>query len=108
MEQNKKKVANLQSRIRQLTEELENAKKQHAQEERDLTGKYELADKGYSEALESYDTDMKDQNKQKDIVQKEYEDAAENLKQVREQWNERLEEKRKRDALQEIIDKKKA
>ena len=37
-----------------------------------MTNKYELADKGYSEALESYDTDMKDQNKQKDIVQKEY------------------------------------
>ena len=101
-------VARLKKKIAELTENLEIAKKTHSAEEKDLTGKYELADKGYRESLEQYDTDMKDQNKQKDIVQKEYEDAAENLKQVKEQWGERLEEKRKRDELQAIIDKKKA
>lgn len=51
---------------------------------------------------------MRDQNKTKDLVQKEYEEAAENLNQVKEQWSERLEERRKRDELQAIIDKKKA
>ena len=79
-ERHKKRKEELQKRIRELTEALDIAKKSHAAEEKDLTGKYELADKGYRESLEQYDTDMKDQNKQKDIVQKEYEDAAENLK----------------------------
>lgn len=73
-----------------------------------MTDKYDLADKAYTEALETYDNEMRDHNKQKDIVQKEFDDADEQLKQVKEQWSERLEEKRKRDDLQAIIDKRKA
>ena len=51
---------------------------------------------------------MRDHNKQKDIVTKEFEDQAENLKQVKEQWEERLEESRKREELEAIMQKKKA
>jgi len=51
---------------------------------------------------------MRDHNKQKDIVQKEFDDADEQLRQVKEQWSERLEEKRKRLDLQAIIDRRKA
>lgn len=64
-----------------------------------MTDKYDLADKAYTEALETYDNEMRDHNKQKDIVMKEYEDASENLRQVKEQWAERVEERRKRDEL---------
>ena len=49
-----------------------------------MTDKYDLADKAYTEALETYDNEMRDHNKQKDIVMKEYDDASENLRQVKE------------------------
>ena len=45
-----------------------------------MTDKYDLADKAYTEALETYDTEMRDHNKQKDIVMKEFDDASENLR----------------------------
>jgi len=98
-ERNKKRVTELKTRIQQLTGELKDAKGMHATEEKQLTDKYDLADKAYTEALETYDNEMRDHNKQKDIVMKEYEDASENLRQVKEQWNERVEERRKRDEL---------
>ena len=107
-ERNKKKVHELQTRIAALNDELKGAKMSHQQEEKALTDKYDLADKAYTEALETYDNEMRDHNKQKDIVMKEFEDASENLRQVKEQWAERIEERRKRDELQAIIDKKKA
>lgn len=101
-------MTELKAKIATLNEDLKIAKTSHAAEEKQLTDKYDLADKAYTEALETYDNEMRDHNKQKDIVQKEFDDAAENLKQVREQWTERLEERRKRDELQAIIDRKKA
>jgi len=61
-------VKKLQARIAQLTEELKIAKTSHAAEEKQLTDKYDLADKAYTEALETYDNEMRDHNKQKDIV----------------------------------------
>lgn len=67
----------LQARIAQLQEELKIAKSSHATEEKQLTDKYDLADKAYTEALETYDNEMRDHNKQKDIVQKEFDDANE-------------------------------
>ena len=67
----------LQARIAQLQEELKIAKTSHAAEEKQLTDKYDLADKAYTEALETYDNEMRDHNKQKDIVQKEFDDANE-------------------------------
>ena len=105
---NEDRVKTLNARIAELTENLKIAKGTHATEEKQLTDKYDLADKAYTEALETYDNEMRDHNKQKDIVQKEYDDADEQLKQVKEQWSERLEEKRKRDELQAIIDRRKA
>jgi len=105
---NEERVKQLQARIAELTENLKIAKGTHATEEKQLTDKYDLADKAYTEALETYDNEMRDHHKQKDIVQKEFDDADEQLRQVKEQWAERLEEKRKRDELQAIIDRRKA
>lgn len=79
-ERNQKRVKELQTRIANLTEELRTAKKVHDDEEKKLTANYDLADKAFTEALDTYDAEMRDHNKQKDIVQKEYEDAAENLR----------------------------
>jgi len=56
-------VKKLQARIAQLTEELKIAKTSHSAEEKQLTDKYDLADKAYTEALETYDNEMRDHNK---------------------------------------------
>lgn len=88
-ERNKENVTRLAKKIEALQGELRDAKGQHNQEETLLTGKYIQEDKAYTEALEQYDTEMRDHNKQKDIVTKEFEDSAEQLRQVKEQWAER-------------------
>ena len=79
-ERNKKRVTDLKARIAALNDELKGAKLSHAAEEKQLTDKYDLADKAYTEALETYDNEMRDHNKQKDIVMKEFDDASENLR----------------------------
>ena len=60
---NEDRVKQLQARIAELTENLKIAKGTHAAEEKQLTDKYDLADKAYTEALETYDNEMRDHNK---------------------------------------------
>jgi septal ring factor EnvC (AmiA/AmiB activator) len=72
-----------------------------------LLGQYDGADKQYTEALESYDQDMRDKNKERDETRADLEDQEDQLRQIREQWAERREEARKRENLQAILDKKK-
>ena len=67
-------VERLNAELKKLSEDLAIAKKQNTEDETKLNEKYVQADKGYSEALETYDNEMRDHNKQKDIVTKEYED----------------------------------
>ena len=75
-------------------------------EERRLLTQYEQNDKVYTEALESYDQDMKDSNKAKADAEGSYNDQAYQLQQVVEQWKERTEENDKRKQLMEIMKKK--
>ena len=75
-ERHEAEVARLLEELNRLKEELNVSKKQNTDDETKLNEKYVQADKGYSEALETYDNEMRDHNKQKDIVTKEYEDQA--------------------------------
>ena len=61
----------------------------------------------YTEALDSYDTEMRDAERRIDNAKKTYDDEAQQLQLMRTQWEERKEEKRKREKLQMIIDAKK-
>ena len=79
-ERHEAEVTRLNEELKKLHEELAVAKKANTDDEIKLNDKYVQADKGYSEALETYDNEMRDHNKQKDIVTKEYEDQAENLR----------------------------
>ena len=76
-------------------------------DEKNLNDKFELAEKGYKDALETYDADMREYVKNKETAQKQYDEDFAHLKSVREQWEERLEENRKRNELQKIIDDRK-
>lgn len=67
---------------------------------------FDGADKQYTEALESYDQEMRERNKERDETQADLEDQEQHLVQIREQWAERIEEKRRREDLAEIIKKK--
>jgi DNA repair exonuclease SbcCD ATPase subunit len=97
----------LRAEIDRLEQELKATKKLNGDEESALVGKYEIAEKGYKDTLETYDQDMRENIKQKDNAQKAYDEEFAHLKSVREQWEERQEENRKREALQKIIDERK-
>ena len=73
-----------------------------------LLTQYDGADKQYTEALESYDTEMREKNKERDDTRADLDDQEYLLSQIRDQWSERVEEKRKREDLQKIMDEKKA
>lgn len=73
-----------------------------------MLGQFESADKQYTDALDSYDTEMREKNKERDNNMDGLKDQEYHLQQIREQWAERVEEKRKRLALQKIMDEKKA
>lgn len=51
---------------------------------------------------------MGEKTKEKVEAESDCQDAEYNLSQIREQWSERIEERRKREALKAIMDKKEA
>ena len=96
----------LQAEIEQLTSQYNTMKDENQRYEKTLLGQFDGADKQYTEALESYDTDMRDKNKERDEMQGDLDDQLQQLAQIKEQWAERIEEKRRREALDEIIKRK--
>ena len=99
-------MANLQRTIDDLTAEYTGLKGGNSVAEKTLLTNYDNADKQYTEALDSYDQDMRDKNKERDETQADLEDQLQQLAQIKEQWAERIEEKRRREDLDEIIKKK--
>jgi hypothetical protein len=83
-------------------------KAQNSAAERTLLTQYDGADKQYTEALSSYDTEMSEKTKEKQEAEADCQDAEYQLSQIRDQWTERIEERRKREALKAIMDKKEA
>jgi len=54
-EAHENRVTMLKQQIQSLTVDLKAARKQHGDEEAALVGKYEIAEKGYKDTLETYD-----------------------------------------------------
>ena len=98
----------LSATIDQLTGELLTVKNENYVAEKTLHTAYDGADKQYTEALNSYDTEMSEKTKEKNEAEADCQDAEYQLSQIREQYAERLEERRKREALKAIMDKKEA
>ena len=85
-------MQNLQQTIEQLTGELLEMKSQNQGAEKQLLTQYDGADKQYTEALNSYDTEMGEKTKEKQEAEADCQDAEYSLSQIREQWAERIEE----------------
>jgi len=56
----------LRNLLNDLTVELKQVKDENAAAEKYLLNLYDSADKNYTEALESYDTEMREKNKERD------------------------------------------
>ena len=97
----------LQATLNDLQTQLEQVIKENGLAEKALLGQFESADKQYTDALDSYDTEMRDKNKERDDNQADLDEQEYTLSQIRTLWDERKEEKRKRLALQKIMDEKK-
>ena len=93
------KMNELRNLLNDLTVELKQVKDDNEKAEKQLLNSYDGADKQYTEALESYDTEMREKNKERDDTRADLMEQDNQLAQIREQWAERLEEKRKREAL---------
>lgn len=98
----------LKATIEQLNGDLAQVKADNFGNEKVLITQYDGADKQYTEALNSYDTEMSEKTKEKNEAEAECQDQEYQLSQIREQWAERIEESRKREALKAIMDKKEA
>ena len=99
-------MAELESMRNQLRDEHSEAWKLNLNSEKIQTVNYDNADKQYTESLDSYDNDMREKNKERDDTEADLKDQEYQLSQIKEQWNERVEERRKREALQLIMKKK--
>ena len=100
-------MKDLQTELDELTQQLTEVKKANQDAEKALMGNFENADKAYTDALDSYDTEMREKNKERDDTKADLDEQEYHLSQIRDQWAERREEKRKREALQKIMDEKK-
>lgn len=100
------KMKELKEEIMRLNDDLVGVKGENGVAERTLLTQYDGADKQYTEALNSYDTEMSEKTKEKNEAEADCQDAEYQLSQIRDQWTERIEEKRKREALKAIMDKK--
>ena len=100
-------MAELNARVTQLQGEHLTAKTENGQREKTLLTQFENANNKYKEALSQYDTDMQEKNKDRNETKAELDDQNYQLAQIREQWQERIEEKRKREVLEKIMAEKK-
>lgn len=82
-------MAQLNNTIVQLTGELQEMESQNRAAEKTLLTQYDGADKQYTEALNSYDTEMSEKTKEKSEAEADCQDAEYQLSQIRDQWKER-------------------
>jgi len=72
--ESREKELNMQ--IDELKNTLDAVKKSNLAEETKLTGSYQAADNAYSDVLDTYDTEMRDYERQKDNAKKAYDEEA--------------------------------
>ena len=99
-------MAELERTIADLTAEYNAMKAKNAIAEKQLLTSYDGADKQYTEALESYDQEMREKNKERDETYADLVEQETQLAQIKAEYAERLEETRRRNALAEIMRKK--
>lgn len=73
----------------ELTERLRVVKDENHVAEKALQTAYENAEKQYTEALDSYDTEMREKNTERDNTRADMEDQEHQLQSVRTSWLER-------------------
>lgn len=59
-------MRDLETSLNDLQTQLEQAKRENSQAEKVLLGQFENADKQYTDALDSYDQEMREKNKERD------------------------------------------
>ena len=59
-------MRDLETSLNDLQTQLEQAKKENSLAEKVLLGQFESADKQYTDALDSYDQEMREKNKERD------------------------------------------
>lgn len=81
-------------------------KSKNKAEETKLREEYKKADRLYSENLNNYDQDMKEQSRNKEQANAQYEQAHHELDLINDEYRTRIEERKKRDELLAIMKQK--
>ena len=100
--------------MEKLQKELIDFQKRHkvihdsnTKEEETLRKEYKRCANIYKSNMQSYDDDLKNITREKQKAQDEYDDTSKELKDMKETFELLLEEQRKRDAIREIMERKK-
>lgn len=96
----------LQKRINALRTELATREQANQADEVRLTAAFEAADRQYTDALAQYDFEMRTHVEELKNAQNEFEEKAHEKNQLKEEWEQRLDEKRKHNEIQTIIKQK--
>lgn len=105
-EEHKAQVAALEKEIAMYTKQLKEVNTANKKEEEELRKEYKKATNEYIANMGSYDLDVNNQTIDNQKCQAEYEDTAADLAQIKEEYSMRLEEKKKRDQIAAIMQKK--
>ncbi|CDW86748.1 iq domain-containing protein d [Stylonychia lemnae] len=95
----KKSIANFENQLAEL-------KKQNKTDEQKLREDYKRADRVYTDNLQSYDTEMKQQSKAKEQTQEQFDQVHHELLIISEEYKQRFEERKKREEILTIMKRK--
>lgn len=98
----------MQDEITALTKQYNKIHADNKKEEEQHRKEYVKSSNVYQENMHSYDYDMKTHTQQNEKAQKEYDESYADLQGVKEELEMRMEEKRKRDEMDEIMKRKEA
>lgn len=96
----------LEKQIRTLEAELKKVMKSNNEEEAQLRKEFKKASNEFDNNMKAYDVDVTTQTMDNQKSQAEYDETFADLNQVKEEYNMRLEEKRKRDEISAIMQRK--
>lgn len=105
-QQHEDKVKAQKKKIADLEAKLLHAKTENKKEETKHRGDYKKADSAYQEMIHAYDNEMNDATREKAKVFSQYEETNRDLGYVQEDYKQRLEERKKREEILEIMKKK--
>ena len=103
-EENKKRLEDTKKR---LLGELDATKNDNKMKEKDMYAQFDTAYTQYQSALETYDAEMEKNNTERIQQFSILQEQKQTLTNLQEQWQERLQENQKREALEAIMRKKK-